>query len=164
MKLLKMADELLAKILKVLVVLMCCGIAIILFIRVIIRFTPLLLPLSWTDEIVELLMAWMIFTASTLITRDGLHFKVDILQTKFHDKEWMDIVNILISVLSVIFMASLFYYSFILVKKAVQFTPILKISTKWLYLSIPVNCAFMLCYCVRDIVVEVKKAIADRKG
>lgn len=164
MKLLKTADELLAKILRVLVVLMCSGIAIILFIRVIIRFTPLLVPLSWTDEIVELLMAWMIFTASTLITREGQHFKVDILQTKYEGKVWMDIVNILISVLGAVFIASLFHYSLILVKKAAQFTPILKISTKWLYLSIPVNSGLMLCYHIRDIVQGARKAIADHKG
>lgn len=164
MKLLKTADELLARILKVLVVLMCSGIAIILFIRVIIRFTPLLVPLSWTDEIVELLMAWMIFTASTLITRDGQHFKVDILQTKFEGKVWMDIVNVLISVLGAVFIVSLFHYSFILVQKAAQFTPILKISTKWLYLCIPVNSALMLCYFIRDIVLGVKKAVADHRG
>lgn len=153
---LKKADELLAKILKVLVVLMCSGIAVILLVRVIIRFTPLLIPLSWTDEVVEFLMAWMIFTASTLITRDGNHFKVDILQTKFKDKRWMNIVNVLISVLGAVFIASLLYYSAILVYKAVQFTPILKVSTRWLYLSIPVNCALMLLYYIRDIVVGIR--------
>lgn len=164
MEWLKKADDLFAKILKMLVTLMCCGIAIILFVRVIIRFTPLLIPLSWTDEVVEFLMAWMIFTASTLIMRDGQHFKVDILQTKFKGKAWMDVVNILISVLSAVFIASLFYYSFILVQKAVQFTPILKVPTKWLYLSIPVNCALMFCYCVRDIVREIGGFVADRRG
>lgn len=163
MELLRKADALFARILKVLVTLMCCGIAIILFIRVIIRFTPLLIPLSWTDEVVEFLMAWMIFTASTLIMRDGQHFKVDILQTKFKDKAWMDVVNILISVISAIFIASLFYYSVILVQKAVQFTPILKVSTKWLYLSIPVNCALMFCYCIRDIIRGIKVFAVNRK-
>lgn len=157
MAFLKKADEILAAVLKVMLVFMCCAIAIILLIRVIIRFTPLLVAMSWTDEVVEFLMAWMVFTGATLIMRDSDHFKVDILQTKFAGKKWMDVLNIAISVLGVIFIASLLYYSGLLVIKAVQFTSILKVPTKFLYLSIPTNCAFMLIYLVRDVVCGVQR-------
>ena len=64
-----------------------------------------------------------------------------------------------VAILGIIFIGSLFHYSIQLVQRAVQFTPILKISTRWLYACIPVNCAIMLIYLVRDAVVNVKKVI-----
>ena len=79
MKILEKIDGIVAGVLKVFVTALCVGIAIILFVRVIIRFTPLMIPLSWTDEVVEWMMAWMIFTTATLIMRSGEHFRVDLL-------------------------------------------------------------------------------------
>lgn len=49
----KKLDEIVAAALKAIVMGCCIGIAIILFIRVIIRFTPVNIELSWTDEVVE---------------------------------------------------------------------------------------------------------------
>ena len=155
MNALKKIDAVIAGILKILVICMCSSIALILFVRVIIRFTPINTSLSWTDEIVELLMAWMIFTASTLIMRDKAHFKVDILQERYKGKAWMDILNIAITVLSIIFIASLFHYGCQLVSKAVQHTSIMKLPMRYLYASVPVNAALMLIYLVRDLVTGV---------
>lgn len=158
-KMLKSLDKILSAIMKTLVVVLCAGIAIVLLLRVVIRFTPVHFQISWTDEIVEMMMAWMIFTASAEIMRDGGHFRVELLQERYAGKKWVDVLNLAITVLGLIFIASLFHYSVQLVQKAVQFTPILKISTRWLYASIPVNCAIMLIYLVRDAVQGVKKII-----
>ncbi len=155
MMLLKKADAVLAKILQVLVITLCVGIALILFVRVLIRFTPLHISLSWTDEVVEWMMAWMIFTGATLIFRTGDHFRVDLLQTKFRGKIFMGVLNVLISLLGILFFSALLYYSVELVIGADWFSPILKVSTRLPYLSIPVNCAFILLYLVRDIVAEI---------
>lgn len=158
---LRILDKGLSAIMKTLVVVLCAGIAVILMLRVVIRFTPVHFQISWTDEIVEMMMAWMIFTASAEITRDGGHFRVELLQERYAGKKWVDFLNLFISLLSIVFIASLLHYSIQLVQKAVQFTPILKISTRWLYASIPVNCAIMLVYLLRDAVLDVKK-IAGR--
>lgn len=83
----KKIDKVIAPILQFIVMFCCIGIAIILFIRVIIRFTPLTIELSWTDEVVEWMMAWMIFTASTLIFRDHSHFQVDLLVKKLEARK-----------------------------------------------------------------------------
>lgn len=156
MELIKKIDAVAAKVLKWFVIAMCIGIAFILLIRVISRFTPFTIPMSWSDEVVECMMAWMIFTTSTLITRDGGHFRVDLLQAKYQGKRWIHVLNALISLISVIFMAVLLYYSINLVQQAKQFTPILKISVRYLYASIPVNCALMLLYFLRDFFRDVK--------
>ena len=162
MKALKRADEILAKVLKWFVILLCIGIALILFVRVIVRFTPLLVPLSWSDEVVEWMMAWMIFTAATLIFRDGDHFRVDLLQTKFRGKAWVNILNLFISLMGIVFFAALLYYSTRLVITATQFSPILKVSTRLPYASIPVNCALILMYLIRDAASELRSLIKRR--
>lgn len=163
MEALKKIDEGFAGILRIFVTALCVGIALILFIRVIIRFTPLTVALSWTDEVVEWMMAWMIFTGSTLIMRDNGHFRVDLLESKLKKSAAVHIINLLISLLGVVFFALLFYYSVALVKQATQFSPILKVSVRLPYSSIPVNCALMLIYQVRDIIKECRALTGTAK-
>ena len=149
---LKKADDIFAKILRFFVTGLCIGIGVILFARVIIRFSPIHVSISWTDEVVEWMMAWMIFTSATILVRYGEHFRVDLIQTKFKDKKWVDVLNILITLLSIAFFGVLLYYSALLVAGATWFSPILKVSTRLPYLSIPVNCVFILLYLIRDLI------------
>jgi TRAP-type C4-dicarboxylate transport system permease small subunit len=151
-KTLKKADDILARIMRWFVIGLCIGIGCILFLRVIIRFTPIHISLSWTDEVVEWMMAWMIFTGAALIMRKGDHFRVDIIQTKFEGRTWVHILNILITIMSLLFFSTLLYYSILLVQGAGWFSPILKVTTRLPYLSIPVNCVLILLYLIRDLI------------
>jgi TRAP-type C4-dicarboxylate transport system permease small subunit len=155
LKVLKKTDEILARILRGFVTGLFVGLGLVLFLRVLIRFTPLHISLSWTDEVVEWMMAWMIFTAATLIMRSGDHFRVDLLQTKYEGRAWVNVLNVFISLLGLLFFASLLYYSIRLTAGATWFSPILKVSTRVPYLSIPVNCVLILFYLLRDLVVGI---------
>lgn len=152
---LKKADEILTKILQWFVTGMFVGLGLVLFLRVLIRFTPLHISLSWTDEVVEWMMAWMIFTTATLIMRSGDHFRVDLLQTKYGGRTWVKILNLFITLLGLMFFASLLYYSIRLTVGAIWFSPILKVSIRVPYLSIPVNCVLILFYLLRDLVAGI---------
>lgn len=152
LKVLKKADIILAKALLWLVTSMCVGIGVILFARVIIRFARIPFEMAWSDEVVACMMAWMIFAGATLLFRAGDHFKVDLLQDKFKGKKWVGVLNILITLLSIAFIAALLYYSILLVEGADWPQPILKFSTRLPYSSMPVNCVLILIYLVRDIV------------
>lgn len=163
MNVLQAADRILAKAMKFFVTALCVGIALILFVRVIVRFTPLSIPLSWSDEVVEWMMAWMIFTSATLIFRDGGHFRVELLQDRFRGKAWVDALNAVISMMGIVFFAALLYYSISLVVKASQFSPILKVSMRMAYASIPVNCALILLYLLRDTLRDLKKLAGRRR-
>jgi TRAP-type C4-dicarboxylate transport system permease small subunit len=154
MKILTKIDKLFATVLRFFVVGLCIAIGVILFVRVIIRFTPLMISLSWTDEVIEWMMAWMIFTSATLISRDKDHFKVDLLQEKFKGHAWVSILNMAISIIGIIFFIALLNYSVRLYSSANWFSPILKVSTKVPYASLPVNCFFILIYTVRDLISE----------
>jgi TRAP-type C4-dicarboxylate transport system permease small subunit len=162
LKVLKKVDEILAKIMLWFVTVMCIGIGVILFVRVIIRFARIPFPMAWSDEVVACMMAWMIFTGATLLFRAGDHFRVDLLQEKFKGKKWMDMLNILISLINVAFIAALLYYSILLVKSADWPQPILKFSTRLPYSSMPVNCVLILLYLVRDIIAGISAFIKRR--
>jgi len=53
------------------------------------------------------------------------------------------------------FFASLLYYSIRLTVGAIWFSPILKVSIRVPYLSIPVNCVLILFYLLRDLVAGI---------
>lgn len=163
MNVLKKVDNVITLILRWFVIGLCIGIGCILFLRVIIRFTPIHVALSWTDEVVEWMMAWMIFTGATLIMRYCDHFRVDLLQTKFKGRTWVNVLNAFITLLGILFFVVLLYYSILLVKGAAQFSPILKVTTRLPYMSIPVNCGLILIYLVRDIVNDMAVLIKHKK-
>lgn len=171
MKILKKLDAILAGIMKVVTVGCCIGIAGILFTRVIIRFilpqinkllaNPIMLNLSWTDEVVSWMMAWMIFIAAALIAREKAHFSVDLLPTKLKGHAAGCILELIISLLQLIFFVVFLYYSVELTKSATTFSlsPIMKVTDRLPYSSMPVSCVIILIYTVRDIVVEVRELV-----
>jgi TRAP-type C4-dicarboxylate transport system permease small subunit len=162
LKVLKKVDEILAKIMLWFVTVMCIGIGVILFVRVIIRFARIPFPMAWSDEVVACMMAWMIFTGATLLFRASEHFRVDLLQERFKGKKWIDALGILITLIGIAFFTALLYYSILLVKTADWPQPILKFSTRLPYSSMPVNCVLILLYLVRDIVTGISALAKGR--
>ena len=71
---LRKTDEVLSRVLKVLAVGLSLVIAFVLLARVILRLPFFTSSMAWSEEIVELTMAWMILTMATLLFRDGEHF------------------------------------------------------------------------------------------
>lgn len=153
------------KVLKTLSMICFVGLFVILIANVFFRWVPLLqyfpsFSMGWFDEIVEMLFAWMIMTTSSILCRDKAHFAVDLLQVKFKDRKWVNVLNIFCDAVSLVFLVGLFYYSFILTSGATQLTQQMHIQKRWFYLCMPLNSFIMSCYTVRDIVVDVKKLIA----
>ena len=159
MSFLKKIDELVAKILGAFVVFCLALIAVILMFRVVIRFTPINISLSWTDEVVEWSMAYMIFLASALIMRDGGHFRVDLLQEKFKGTMFIRILNFLISLFTAAFFAVFLYYAWDLFSKAQAPTIILRAPRQVPYASILIGGLLIFIYSVRDIVNAFKYMI-----
>ena len=164
MQFLKKLDEIIASILKVVVV-VCLGlIAFILLFRVIIRFTPINISLSWTDEVVEWSMAYMIFLTSALIMRDGSHFRVDLLQQKFKNTIFIRVLNLLIAIFDAVFFCVFFYYAFDLFTKAKAPTIILRAPRQVPYASILTGGLLLFIYSIRDIVISFKELCRGKRS
>lgn len=162
LRILKKADEILAKFLTWLVAVLCIGIGVILFARVVIRSARISFPMAWSDEVVACMMAWMIFIGATLLFRARDHFRVDLLQERFKGKKWIEILNLMITLISIAFFVTLLYYSILLVKTADWPQPILKFSTRIPYSCMPVNCVLILIYLVRDLVAGISALAKGR--
>ncbi|MGF6906849.1 TRAP transporter small permease [Fusobacterium sp. PH5-44] len=151
-------DKLLVKLLKSIVIILMISLGLLLFTRVLIRYVPIgkVIPLfssmGWSDEITEIIMAWMIFCTSTLIMRDKDHFKVTILEEKLKGTSFLNYLNLFIAILGIFFFGALSKHSFYLVLGANWTTPILKLSQKIPYLSILINSCFMFIYQIRDLI------------
>lgn len=154
MSALKKVDELLAKVLRAIVVFCLSLIAVILMFRVIIRFTPINISLSWTDEVVEWSMAYMIFFTSALIMRSGGHFRVDLLQEKFKGTLFIRVLNFFLSLFTAAFFAVFLYYAWDLFSKAQAPTIILRAPRQVPYASILIGGALIFIYSVRDVLVS----------
>ncbi len=163
MQFLKKLDEIVAAVLKVVVV-SCLGIiAFILLFRVIIRFTPINISLSWTDEVVEWCMAYMIFLTSALIMRSGAHFRVDLLQQKFRDTTFIRVLNFCVTIFNAVFFAVFFYYAWDLFTKAKAPTIILRAPRQVPYASIVTGGLLLFIYSIRDIVIAFREMCGGKK-
>ena len=114
--------------------------------------------MGWFDEIVQMLFAWMVMSASSLLCRNSDHFKVDLIQMKLEGKRSLYVLEFMINLATMVFFGALMYYGWILVEGAVQTTPVLKMQMKYLYMCIPFNSFVMLVYTVRDAAANFWKA------
>lgn len=141
------------------------GLFVILGLNVFFRWVPILsmfpsFSMGWFDEIVQMLFAWMVMSASSLLCRNRDHFKVDLIQMKLEGKRSLYVLEFVINLATIVFFAALMYYGWLLFKGAVQTTPVLKMQMRWLYLCVPFNSFLMLIYTIRDAVCNFKKAVS----
>ena len=103
----------------------------------------------------------MIFITAAQITRERSHFSVDLLPTKLKGKALGVLLNLFITVLSIVFFVVFLDYSVQLTMKATTFSlsPILKVSDRVPYSSMPTCCVICLIYLVRDFVVEIQSLL-----
>ena len=148
---LKKTDEIVAWVLKTIAVTLCLVIAFLLLGRVILRLPFFTSSMAWSEEIVELTMAWMILSMATLLFRDGEHFRVELVEKKWGCKPVMKYINLFITILSLIFVGMLLFYGIKFMLPQTQFSPILKINHRFYYASVPVNAFLMCCYMLRDL-------------
>ncbi len=119
--------------------------AIVLF-----RFLPIF-SMGWTDEIVELLFAWMVFTGAAELCRQRKHFTVDLIPNMIAGTRTGHVLGIVIQLLALAFLLVFTYEGFLLAIKATDRSPIFELPKTLWYLSLPITGAIMLGYTIRDL-------------
>lgn len=145
------------------------GIFIIMIFNIFFRWFPLLSNISnfsmgWFDEIIEMLVAWLIFTGAALLSRNNDHFRVDLIQMKLSGKRSLFVLEAIINIVTAIFFIILLNYSLDLFNGAVQTTPVLRLQKKWFYLCIPVNSLIICSYTLRNIIKNIHGFITFKKA
>ena len=121
--------------------------------NVFVRFVPFT-SFGWFDEIIEMLIAWFVFLGSAALWRENEHFIDSFLPDFFKGKATGYLLDIVINIVSITFIAAFTYYSFNLTMRAADWTPVINMPKKLLYASMPVSGAIMIAYSVRNIVLS----------
>jgi TRAP-type C4-dicarboxylate transport system permease small subunit len=129
--------------------------------NVIFRFIPII-SMGWFDEVVELLFAWLVFMGAAALWRDNSHFRVEWFYTKFENRMAGDIIGLLVEALSLFFLAVMTVQGFRITLLANDWTPILKLPKRLLYVEIPIAGSLMMIYSVRNIVYRIFSCFNNR--
>jgi TRAP-type C4-dicarboxylate transport system permease small subunit len=127
------------------------GLLIIISAVVFVRFVPFT-SMGWTDEVVEFAFAWMVFLCSAGLWRQKTHFRVELIQDWLGSSKAGRTLEIILNLLSLVFLLVLTYQGGILALKATDRSPIFEFPKTLWYLSIPIAGVIMIGYTVRDLV------------
>jgi len=110
-----------------------------------------LFSMSWFDEIVELLFAWLVFLGAAALWREHDHFRVDWLDHAINASSLGRLINTLLVLISLSFLVLMTWYGYQLAARSQALTPIIQFPVKALYFSIPVAGFIMCIYSLRDL-------------
>ncbi len=106
---------------------------------------------GWTDELVELAFAWMIFVGSAALVRERLHFRADMVLIALKGTRAGRLLDLALKALSVVFFAAFTLLSWDLAASATNTSPELDLPRVLWYGVMPVSGAIMLAYGLRDL-------------
>ena len=119
--------------------------AIVLF-----RFLPIF-PMGWTDEIVELLFAWMVFIGAAELCRQRKHFTVDLIPNMLAGTRTGHVLGIVVQLLALAFLLVFTYEGALLAIQATDRSPVFEYPKTIWYMSIPISGIIMVGYTLRDL-------------
>ena len=142
---------------------MFTAIALLMVINVLNRFFPVL-NLSWFDEIVEGLFAWLVFLGSAELWRENEHFTVTFLPDWLRGTKKGDLLEILLDLTSMSFIGVFTYYAYVLTGRCNDITPVLEIPKYLLYLCMPLSGLIMLMHSLRKMLSSFSQLIHPQKS
>ncbi len=139
-------DAVITAILKYLTIAIFVSLALIVSANILLRIFPIT-SLHWTDEIVELGFAALVFYGAAGVWMVKGHFSVgNWIEAKVKNERGRNAYRLLIEVLSLLFAAILLKYSLDLTMKAQEATAVFEIPKKVLYSCMPISALIMVLY------------------
>jgi len=129
---------------------------VLLAVNVFVRFVPIV-SFEWFDEVIEMLIAWMVFLGTAALWRENEHFTITFFPDLFKGRKAGFALDILINLVGLAFIGVFTYYSLNLTLRVSDWTPIINMPKKLLYASMPVSGVFMVIYSLRNILVSGAK-------
>ncbi len=107
--------------------------------------------LDWNDEIIELMLVWMVFLGSAEVWRNNQHFAVDLIPLMFEGTRLEKWFRAFISLGCLVFIAVFTYRSYDLFERATDVSPYFSWPRKLWYGAMPVNGALMMGFSLRQL-------------
>jgi len=123
---------------------------IIVTATVLFRIIPIF-SMGWSDEIVELLFAWMVFICSAELCRQRKHFVVDLIPNMVAGTRMGHILNIVIQLLALAFLLVFTYQGFNLTIMATDRSPYFEFPKYLWYICMPLAGLIMTAYTIRNL-------------
>lgn len=116
---------------------------------------------GWTDELIELFFAWLLFPCIASLWRSKAHFTVDLLHTMAGPSA-RHALNIVVELLCLVFLAVFFWQACVFVESSVAETsPVFGLSRLYWYGVMPLMGAVMLGYSIARLVGLVRRTTPD---
>jgi TRAP-type C4-dicarboxylate transport system permease small subunit len=128
---------------------------IIVTATVLFRIIPIF-SMGWSDEIVELLFAWMVFICSAELGRQKKHFVVDLIPNMIAGTRIGQVVNIVIQLLALVFLLVFTYQGFKLTILATDRSPYFEYPKYLWYMCLPIAGLIMTAYTIRNLIVLLR--------
>lgn len=126
----------------------CIAMLVILFlllgVSIVLRLVPVF-AISGYDEIVELLFIWIVMLATVTLWRDGLLYRVAIVEGMLGPRLRFALA-VGINALMFAFAAMLAYYGWLFAAASGETTPFLRLDKTYWYAAIPAGGALMAIY------------------
>jgi TRAP-type C4-dicarboxylate transport system permease small subunit len=157
------ADRILTVILKWLTIVLFLALTVIVTANILLRLFPVT-SLHWSDEIVEMSFAALVFYGAAGVWMVKGHFSVgDWISRIVRNERARGAYRLLLELISLLFAGVLCYYSLILVIRAREVTAVFQIPKAVLYSAMPVSALIMVAYSIVNVVRAVI-AIVDPKA
>ncbi len=114
------------------------------------RFIPFF-SMGWADEVIEWAFAWMVFVGTAVLWRERTHFRVDLVPHWLAGGRAGHILEIFLSVLSLIFFLVFTWEGGLLTLRTTDNSPILDLPKAAWYIVMPISGAAIIGYTVRDL-------------
>lgn len=128
--------------------------SILVSIRVFNRFIPII-STNWSDEVIELLYAWLVFYGIAAIFQSNSLIRITFLLSKIKNLKKLHLYNIFLEILMFGFIVIYFIESLKLTIKANDVTSILAFPKRLSYSCMPIGGLFLIIYSIRNIVQQI---------
>jgi TRAP-type C4-dicarboxylate transport system permease small subunit len=126
--------------------------------QVLIRFFPLF-SFTWTDEIVELAFAWMVFLVAACLWRSNEHITIDLIPEALAGSTAGRVLGILLGLLALGFLGVFTWEGWLFTVQAKGYTSaILQLPMPLWYAAMPVSGMVMIGYALRRCVAAMRPA------
>lgn len=154
MVLLKNASSFIVKITEKLIAFTLMLMLVLLIIQVFYRYV-LSSPLSWTEELMRYLMTWLVFLGASVASQKGGHLGITFIQEKLNNNV-KKIVEIIIQILAVMFLALIIYYGIELIQTVINTkSPVLRVSMAIPYSSVVVGATLMFIHSLVNVIYSI---------
>lgn len=147
-------------VLRAVAVALLVGILVLMVANVFNRFVNVF-TLDWNDEIIELMLVWMIFLGSAEVWRINQHFAVDLVPLMLEGTRFEKPLKVFISLGCLVFIAIFTYRSFDLFQRASDVSSYFSLPRRLWYGAMPFSGALMAMFSVRQLMTMLRTPAAE---